>query len=208
MESRLKTSRSNFISSFWGEEWEALRSDLVFCPFWASLETSEIFKASNSLILQMRKQRQRWGKWLPQVRAMVSGQCSSSWRIILDGKWVFITPHSAEHSHPAFDVLGSQKWERTDPDLEGLTVLAHGVSLYRVPLGQQHSTKKKIRRVNANFPWLLLTLCFGGKIGCWRKRWVLQRGVWTLWRVLWLREAFGPFFRCGNGSQRASWLAS
>lgn len=143
MESKLKTSRSNFISSFWGEEWEALRSDLVFCPFWASLETSEIFKARDSLILQMRKQRQRWGKWLPQVRAMVSGQCSSSWRIVLDGKWVFITPHSAEHGHPAFDVLGSQKWERTDPDLEGLTVLAHGVSLYLVPLGQQHSTKKK-----------------------------------------------------------------
>lgn len=34
---------------------------------------------------------------------------------------MFITSHSAEQSHPAVDVLGSQKWERTDPDLEALT---------------------------------------------------------------------------------------
>lgn len=27
-----------------------------------------------------------------------------------------------EHSHPAFDVLGSQRWERSDPALKGLTV--------------------------------------------------------------------------------------
>lgn len=36
---------------------------------WASLETREIFKASNSPNLQMRKHRQKWGKWLPQYQS-------------------------------------------------------------------------------------------------------------------------------------------
>lgn len=35
---------------------------------------------------------------------------------------MFMTSHSAEHSHSGFDVLDLQSWERPEPALEGLTV--------------------------------------------------------------------------------------